>query len=79
MFAQGQKLQLELWKVMEEDSRWAALTGDFAPEVFNPDRHVALRLTQEHKVHCLVDTHHNCSSTCAALSQCVALVTALSR
>ena len=40
LFVQGYKLALEMWKVLEEDQRWAGLTGDFAPDVFNPDRHV---------------------------------------
>ena len=35
---QGSKLQLEYWRVMQEDSRWASQKGDFAPGGFNPDR-----------------------------------------
>ena len=42
---QGSKLQLEYWKVMEDDTRWANQTGDFDPAVFNPDRH-AMQLAE---------------------------------
>ena len=42
LFVPGHKLSLEMWKVLEDDQRWAGLTGDFAPDVFNPDRHVSV-------------------------------------
>ena len=37
---QGYKVQLELWKVLLEDSRWRGMTGPFDPTKFNPSRSV---------------------------------------
>lgn len=38
MRSQGYRLQLELWKVLLEDSRWIGMEGPMAPSQFNPAR-----------------------------------------
>ena len=38
---QGHKIQVELWKILEEDARWNNVEPELAPTKFNPDRHVS--------------------------------------
>ena len=64
---QGSKVQLEFWKVKEDDPRWLGQSGDFHPSVFNPDRHAlqALQALQPFCTRCsgLVDNQSGvCSS-----------------
>ena len=35
---QGYRVQLEIWKVLLEDSRWFGMTGPLDPAKFNPSR-----------------------------------------
>ena len=40
---QGSKIQLELWKLLEEDARWNDAESELAPAKFNPDRQAFCR------------------------------------
>ena len=50
---QGHKIQLELWKVLQEDPRWLGQAGALDPANFNPDR-LACYVLQSHVLDCFM-------------------------
>lgn len=46
------KVQMELWKVMEDDPRWFGLDDQLAPTKFNPDRYAGPVLSDKRALCC---------------------------